>query len=115
MFFTTTCDIYRPFGDATPTTVAAACRLVPDLANGMRFAGPLAWTHYVDLPIEVDVVDGGTRAEGSSEISFADGDELRVPSGGTARYVVVWVEDHNVGATRPFRRAYLTRHSTTLD
>lgn len=104
--FTTTCDVYRPFGDATPTATGVPCRLVPELQT---LAG-LQWTHYIDLPDGTDVRDGCTRSEGLNAIAFADGDEVRI--GGT-RYAVVWVEGHNRDTAQPFRRAYLFRHEVT--
>src|SRR5258708_6056080 len=107
--WTTTCDIYRPFGDSTPTATGVACRLVPDLPRGQLAAG-LSWTHYVDCSVDTDVRDGCTRSEGSASVTFADGDEVRVPSVSDVRYVVVWVETHNLDGPNSFRRAFLTRH-----
>lgn len=104
----TTCAIHRPFGDDT-VAVGIEGRLVPDFVRGQMATG-LRWTHYLDLPAGTDIRDGGTRGEGSSEITFADGDEVRVPSGSAARFVVVWVEQHNLGGPMSFCRAYLTRH-----
>lgn len=113
-FFTTTCDIYRPFGAATPTTSGVACRLTPDIQEGAGRSGGLTWTHVLDLPAGTDIRDGCTRTEGSPDVVYADGDEVRVPGGsGTTRYVVVWVETHNRGGPNPFRRAYLARHEAS--
>jgi hypothetical protein len=106
MHFTTTCDVYRPFGDATPLATGIACRLVPHL----RTTGSPMWTHYVDLPDGTDVRDGCSRRTGSTDIDFADGDEVRV---GATRYAVVWVERHNVGCPKPYLRAYLARHEAS--
>lgn len=112
-FFTTTCDVYRPFGAGSPTTSGLACRLTPDVAGGDR-GGGLSWTHYLDLPAGADVRDGCTRTEGAPGVVYADGDEVRVPGGsGTTRYAVVWVETHNRGGPNPFRRAYLARHEAS--
>jgi hypothetical protein len=108
--WTSTCDVYRPFGAASPTTSGIVCRLVPDMANGQQ-PGGLSWTHYVDLPADVDVRDGCGRSLGSLTINYADGDELRIPGGSDgARFVVVWVEHHNQGTSAAFNRAFLTRH-----
>jgi len=113
-FFTTTCDIYRPFGAGSPTTTGVPCRLTPVLIQGNRGVGGLSWTHYLDLPADADVRDGCTRNEASPDVVYADGDELRVPGGSsTTRYAVVWVETHNRGGPNPFRRAYLARHEAS--
>lgn len=109
-FFTTTCDVYRPFGAGAPTITGIPCRLVPNMNQNNRGGGGLTWTHYVDLPFDGDVRDGCTRAAVSPDVFYADGDEVRI---GTVRYVVVWVELHNRGGTTPFRRAYLTRDTVT--
>lgn len=109
-FFTTSCDVYRPFGDATPTETGIPCRLVPALQQDVRGAGGLTWTHYIELPADADVRDGGTRTLGNPDVMYADGDEVRI---GTVRYVVVWVELHNRGGAMPFRRAYLSRDTVT--
>ena len=106
----TTCDIYRPFGAATPTYSNVPCRLATDFARGrMASAGP-EWTHYIEVPPTVDVLDGCTRLGGSPAINYADGDEVRVPGGSaTPRFVVVWVERVDPGTSREFKRAYLVR------
>ena len=104
----TTCDIHRPFGDDTIAT-GIECRLVPDFVRGQTATG-VRWTHYLDLPADTDIRDGCTRSEGSPDITFADGDEVRVPSGSDTRFVVVWVEQHNLGGPMSFCRAFLTRH-----
>src|SRR5436309_676364 len=82
ILLTTTCDIYRPFGAASPTTTGVPCRLAPAAADGSR-AGSLNWTHTLDLQPGVDVRDGYTRPSGGASLSYADGDEVRVPSGGS--------------------------------
>lgn len=105
----TTCDVYRPFGDASPTTSGVACRLVPDLARGRRPENTgLAWTHYLVLGPTADVRDGCTRTAGAQAQTYADGDEVRV---GGARFAVVWVEKVEVGTPREYKRAYLMRHT----
>jgi hypothetical protein len=109
---TTTCDIYRPFGSGSPTTSGVACRMVASLRSGRSPGGSnLLWTHYIDVSDTVDIRDGCSRTSGGNAILYADGDEIRVPSGGTSRFVVVWVETHNLGTSNQFKRAYLMRHS----
>jgi hypothetical protein len=106
---TTTCDIYRPFGAAAPAATAVPCQLSPDLAAG-TLGGSLVWTHVLDLAPGADIRDGCTRTAGGDAITYADGDEVRVPSGGSTRYVVVWVETQNRGSSMQCLRAYLLRH-----
>jgi hypothetical protein len=110
---TTTCDVYRPFGAASPTTTGVPCRLTPALAaaTGRGFGSSLAWTHTLDVQPGVDVRDGCSRTADADAIDFADGDEVRVPGGaGTTRYVVVWVETVGRGTPMQYQRAYLLRH-----
>src|SRR5947209_15731700 len=110
-FLTTTCDVYRPFGAGSPTATGIRCRLVPDLAAGrpLTLSG-LSWTHYLDVDAGTDIRDNSTRSMAMNPISYAHGDEVRVPTGAaTPRYVVVWVETMNEGSPREFRRAYLMR------
>src|SRR3954468_8331705 len=95
----TACDVFRPFGDAAPKYSNVPCRLVPDFARGRPTvaAGP-AWTHYLVLDAAVDVQDGCTRTAGARSLVYADGDEVRVPSGAAGpRFVVVWVETIEAG------------------
>src|SRR5262245_4758270 len=107
---TTTCDVYRPFGAASPTTSGVPCRITPVLAE-LSDSG-LTWTHTLDVQPGVDVRDGCSRTAGSDAITFADGDEVRVPDGvGPTRYVVVWVETVGRGTALQFQRAYLLRHA----
>lgn len=105
---TTTCDIYRPFGAGAPTTTGVVCRLVPDLPRGQRSSG-LSWTHYIDVADTVDIRDGCTRLGGAYAVTYADGDEIRIPDGAGSRYCVVWVELINRGTPRQFKRVYLVR------
>lgn len=110
---TTTCDIYSPFGAASPSATDVPCRLVPDLARG-RGSSPIntvVWTHYLDVQDTVSVVDGCTRTDTLNTLNYFDGDEIRIPSGGSARYVVVWVETRNAGTPNEFKRVYLMRHA----
>ena len=106
----TTCDVYRPFGSATPAATAVPCRLVPDLATGRLYAS-LVWTHYAEFDAAADVRDGTTRPLGELSVSYADGDEVRIPSGGGTRFVVVWTETIDLGTPRAYKRAYLLRHT----
>ncbi len=106
----TTCDIYRPFGAATPLATGVPCLLVP---SHRLDAGSPNWTHALTLQPGVDIGDGSTRTADSDAIVYADGDEVRVPSGGSTRYVVVWVETVARGTPRQFLRAYLLRHTAT--
>ena len=108
----TTCDIYRPFGAGSPTQSNVACRLVADFARGRLASGGVPeWTHYLELDVGVDIRDGCTRAAGASVLTYADGDEVRVPGGAsTPRFVVVWVEKIDQATQREFKRAYLLRH-----
>ena len=110
---TTTCDIYSPFGAASPTLTNVPCRLVSDLTRG-RGTSPnntVAWTHYADVQDAVSVLDGCTRTAPLNTLNYFDGDEVRIPTGGAARYVVVWVELRNTGTANQFKRVYLLRHS----
>jgi hypothetical protein len=106
------CDVYRPFGAGSPTHTGIACRLVGDFPRGRMAAGVPEWTHYVEMAIDADVLDGCTRSTGASTLTYADGDELRIAVGSsTPRFVVVWVEVVDAGTPREFKRAYLLRHT----
>ena len=109
----TTCDVYRPFGAGAPTHANVRCRLVADFARSRAAGGATPeWTHYLVLNPEADVRDGCTRFGASAVITYADGDEVRVPAGAAGpRFVVVWVEAVEVGTPREYKRAYLMRHS----
>lgn len=112
-FLPTTCDVFRPFGAGSATHTNIPCRLVPDMSRG-RPGGDagLLWTHYLVLQPEADILDGCTRVTGTMGITFADGDEVRVPAGASSpRFVVVWVESVDVGTPREFKRVYLMRHT----
>lgn len=107
-----TCDIYSPFGAAAPALSNVPIQFVEDLLNG-RGSSPtttVAWTHYIDLATSVQIVDGCTRTVSLNTIDYADGDEVRIPTGGAARYVVVWVTLCDVEGTI-VKRAFLMRHS----
>src|SRR5262245_47321210 len=107
---TTTCDIYRPFGVGSPTTSNVPCRLTPVVREA---GGGPEWTHTLDVQPGVDVRDGCTRTAGSGTMTYADGDEVRVPSGGSTRYVVVRVDVVHRGTPAQFQRAYLLRHAAS--
>lgn len=105
-----TCDIYRPFGAAAPIYTNVPCRLAADFVRGGR-AASLRWTHVLYFAPGMDVRDGCTRSAGSNNLSYADGDEVRVAgSGGPVRFVVIWVDDGDPGTPHAFRRAYVMRH-----
>jgi hypothetical protein len=108
---TTTCDVYRPFGAATPIATGVPCRLTAVVGSGQPMApSGLAWTHTLDVQPGVDLRDGCTRAAGSNAVTYGDGDMVGVPSGaGSTCYVVVWVEVLNRGTPVQFQRAYLLR------
>jgi len=76
---TTTCDIYRPFGAAAPLTVGIPCRETGDWPRGQSSVG-IRWTHRMDIDPSVDIRDGATRS--ANALVWADGDEVRIPSGG---------------------------------
>src|SRR4051794_16068818 len=114
---TTTCDVYRPFGDTTPTTSDIPCRLTPALSAGTdkKDDTAISWTHTLDISPEVDIRDGCSRTPGQNAVDYADGDEVRVPAGsGTTRYVVVWVETVGRGTPMQYQRAYLLRHEAVF-
>jgi len=107
-----TCDIYSPFGAATPSAVNVPCQLVEDLLNG-RGTSPnntVAWTHYIDVAEAVTILDGCTRTVPLNTINYGDGDEVRIPTGGSAQFVVVWVALCDKEGTI-VKRAYLMRHA----
>jgi hypothetical protein len=109
----TTCDIYRPFGAGVPTYTNVPCRLVGDFPRSRSAAGAVPeWTHYLVVDAGVDIQDGCTRSAGSAGLTYADGDKVCVPGGGTTpSFVVVWVETVDAGTPREFKRAYLLRHA----
>lgn len=109
---TTTCDIHRPFGAATAAQTGVACRLSP--ITGSRI-GPdgTTWTHTLDLQPGTDLRDGSTRTPSVASVVYGEGDEVRVPSGGSTRYVVVWVDVVARGTPGQFLRAYLLRHAAS--
>lgn len=106
------CDVYRPFGSASPTTTGIPCRIAPRTDSKSRgiVDETIAWTHMLDFQPGVDIRDGCSRSAGDCVITYADGDEIRVPSGSTTRYVVMWVETIGRDTPLQFQRAYLLRH-----
>ncbi|MFO0808972.1 MAG: hypothetical protein U0746_10140 [Gemmataceae bacterium] len=111
IFLTTTCDIYRPFGAASPLTTGVPCRISP---GGPTITDGPHWTHTLDVQPGVDLCDGCSRTAGADAMTYADGDEVRVPSGGATRYVVVGFETVARGTPMQFQRAYLLRHSAAF-
>jgi hypothetical protein len=105
-------DIYRPFGDSTPLATAVDCQLFEALEAGQHNSANsgLMWSHYLTCDPSVDVLDGCTRTASLNTLNYIDGDEVRIPSGGTARYVVVWVSLAD-GEAAEEKKVYLLRHS----
>jgi len=107
-----TFDLFKPFGAPGPTTINIPCQFVEALFEG-RGTSPqttVIWTHYIDVAVATDVVDGCTRTASVNTLNYADGDEVRIPTGGAARYVVVWVTLCDREGTI-VKRVYLMRHS----
>lgn len=102
----TTCDIYNTFG-GTVSTSNVACELVPNFRAGRCETGAIDWTHYIDVAASVTIADGCSRFTSVNFLTYADGAEVRIPSGVANRYAVVWVEPSPSGG----KRAYLMRHS----
>lgn len=108
---TTTMDIYRPFGGAVAQQ-DVRIRVVDTQPEGRRRTETvvqLQWTHVVECDHSVDVRDGCTRVAGSNNVTYADGDEVRIPDGSGTRFVVVWVTSVNRGTELAFKRVYLMR------
>lgn len=108
----TTCDIYTTFGGGSPAATNVDCELYPDMVCGLTCNEGLLvnkppWTHYIDVASSVTILDALTRTAGAQSFIYADGYEVRIPSGVANRYVVVWVEPSPSGG----KRAYLMRHS----
>lgn len=107
-----TFDLYHPFGAAVPTAVNQPCQFVEDLfrGRGLYPTTTVNWTHYIDVAVGSTVVDGVTRTAALNTLNYADGDEIRIPTAGAARYVVVWVTLCDTEGT-VVKRVYLMRHS----
>ena len=111
---TTSYDRYTPFGAASPTDTNIACQWTDDIVRG-RGSSPLntvAWTHYIEFADIQPMLDGCTRTASLDSLNYADGDEVRIPTGGLNRYVVVFVTQRNNGEGT-IKRAYLLYHSIT--
>ena len=111
--FAVTLQIYRPFGAAAPTGPAIAGVYYPDILSGRGgYSGGnyTTWSDLVEVPSSTDVRDGVSRAAGLDTISYADGDEVRIPAGANAsRYVVTRVVNSVDAAGVYFKRVYLLR------
>jgi hypothetical protein len=113
-----TFDLYRPFGAGAPTQTGLRGRLYSDpaLRRGVpegHVTAKLVWSHVLEVDDELDLRDDCTRTAGSNAVTYADGDELRIPDGAGTRYVVVWVERvmSPPGCHPACKRAYLLRHA----
>lgn len=113
----TTLAIYRPFGDATPTTEDIACRYSNAFTVPNRNC-PLIYTHAVEVADDVDIRDGAeiSGADASSlTLNTATADEVRITGGSldpATRFVVVWVDHIITPPGHPAKKiAYLLRHS----
>jgi hypothetical protein len=109
---TTTMDIYRPFGGALAQE-NVRIRMLDSQPRGRRFTATalqVQWSHIVECDHSVDIRDGCTRAAGSNDITYADGDEVRIPDASGTRFVVVWVTPVSRGSELAFKRVYLLRH-----
>jgi hypothetical protein len=113
----TTFDFYCPFGAGAPTTGLRG-KLMSDpafragVAEG-HVTAKLVWSHVLEVDEATDLRDGCTRAAGANAVTYADGDEVRIPDGSGTRYVVVWVEKvmSPPGCSPACKRAYLLRHA----
>ena len=111
---TTSCDIRRPYGGSIqtedePCSIRALRKsdaIPPHLANANV-------THILCVGPAVDVQDTASNAVSSTSITLADGDEVRVPSGGSTVYVVLWVDRVSHGTAFEHKRVYLIRRSVT--
>lgn len=111
-FLPTTCDVYRPFGAGSPTATAVPCRLVADYARSRAVTLTPMWTHYLIVNPGAGIEDAVARPAGSNSLTYADGDEVRVPTGASSpRFVVVWVETAETGTPQEYQRVYLLRHT----
>ena len=110
---TTTCEIRRPFGSGSVLTANISCRVSGEWARGQAAAKDAGtrWTHRMDVNPSVDIRDHVDRNTGENLLVWADGDEVRIPSGGSTRFVVAWVEEVDTGTPEEHLRVYLLRHS----
>ncbi|MEZ6143294.1 MAG: hypothetical protein R3B84_22230 [Zavarzinella sp.] len=104
------CDIVRPLGSGTIVASSVPCQVTADFAGGRRSASEPRWTHVMMLNSDVDIRDGCTRTANEGDITFADGDEVRLPSGTTDdQFAVVWVEKVHQGTSRTYQRVFMLR------
>lgn len=108
-----TFDCYRPFSSGTPLFTNKSGILYPDLVQGRGgYSGGQysTWTHFLDFDSSLDVRDASSRAAGLDFLSYADGDKIVVPSGGTVTaYVVMRVITYSDAGGVIIKRAYLVR------
>jgi hypothetical protein len=114
--FQTTCDIRRPFGAGAATTSNVSCTLIGNFYPSRLSTDAIDWTHVMVCPAGTDVRDALTRLTGGNALSYADGDEVRIPSGASSpRFVVVFVERVNRGEVGPtyydYYRVFMMRHT----
>lgn len=103
--------IRRAFGGAiAPGPGVYRGRLTEQIDEGRPpLSGGLSWTHFLDVGMAVDIRDGQTRAAGTNVLTYADGDEIRIPDDNGCKFVVVLVVRMAMGSMDPFKRAYLMR------
>jgi hypothetical protein len=102
-----TCDIYATFGAGAPSQTNVPCTFYPNFRASRCSSDAIDWSCYIEVDASVTITDGCTRLTGGNALSYADGMEVRIPSGVVNRYVVVWVETSPSGG----KRAYLMRHA----
>jgi hypothetical protein len=109
---TTTFNIRRPFGGAVVSTglVGVFYSDTPQGRGGYSGGSYYTWSHFLDVSSSVDIRDGMSRAAGLDSLSYADGDEVEVPSpAGNSKYVVVFVAPMRDLTGVTFHRVYLLR------
>jgi len=108
-----TFDIYRPFGAAVPFLAAVPGVIYPDPYGGRnRPTGQqgLYWSDVLDTADTVDIRDGVLRNAGTDSTTYADGDEVRFPTGiAVTRYVVIKVTRVGLPDGTVRKRVYLVR------
>lgn len=112
----TTVKIYSGFGGAARYDDVQRCRLVEQVDEGRApSSSGLNWTHYIDLPFDIDIRDNVSRSAGSNTLTYADGDEVRIPDEAGTKYVVVFVVPMGLGTSFSYKRAYLLRDAPVWD
>lgn len=109
---TVTFDIRRPFGGALFVSGLVGVFYSDNPIGRGSYSGGnyYNWSHFLDVASGVDIRDGMSRSGGLDVISYADGDEVRIPSGaGVTRYVVVFVAPMRDLTGVSFHRVYLLR------